>query len=62
MRSVVRLVTAVACALGVGVVVVPSGIEGSGQPVAGIQGTGLVVVALPAGHCRGSVASVPNGC
>ncbi|MEV6874675.1 hypothetical protein [Amycolatopsis sp. NPDC051128] len=45
-----RFMTAMACALSLGVVMVPSGIEGSGRTVAGIQGSGLAVVALPAGR------------
>ncbi len=50
MRNVRLFVTAVACALSLGVVMVPAGIEGSGQPMAGIQGSGVIVVALPAGR------------
>lgn len=40
--SVRRLVVALACALSLGVVVLPAGIQGTGEPVAGIQGSGLV--------------------
>jgi hypothetical protein len=40
--SVRRLVVALACALSLGVVVLPAGIQGTGVPVAGIQGSGLV--------------------
>jgi hypothetical protein len=40
-----RLTVALACALSLGIVVLPAGIEGSGQPVAGIQGSGKIVVA-----------------
>ena len=39
-----RLVVAVACALSLGVVVLPAGIQGTGQPIAGIQGSGIVSV------------------
>jgi hypothetical protein len=50
MRSVRLLITAMACALSLGVVMLPAGIQGSGQPVAGIQGTGAVVVAPQTGN------------
>ena len=40
--SVRRAIVALACALSLGVVVLPAGIQGSGVPVAGIQGTGIV--------------------
>ena len=44
MRNLRRFVTAVACALSLGAVLVVSGIEGSGHPVAGIQGSGVIVL------------------
>lgn len=50
MRNVRLFITAVACALSLGTVMVPAGIQGSGQPIAGIQGTGVIVMALPAGR------------
>jgi hypothetical protein len=37
-----RIVVAVTCALSLGLVVLPAGIQGTGQPVAGIQGSGVV--------------------
>ncbi|HTI26108.1 MAG TPA: hypothetical protein VL652_34285 [Kutzneria sp.] len=45
MRSVRLFVTAVALALSLGAVMVPAGIQGSGHPMAGIQGTGSIVAA-----------------
>jgi hypothetical protein len=48
MRNVRLFVTAVAFALSLGAVMLPAGIEGSGHPMAGIQGTGAIVAALPA--------------
>lgn len=39
-----RLVAALAIAFSLGIVVLPAGIQGSGQPIAGIQGTGLYTV------------------
>ncbi|MFD1052127.1 hypothetical protein ACFQ1S_44420, partial [Kibdelosporangium lantanae] len=47
MRNLRRLVTAAACALSLGAVLVVTGIEGSGQPVAGIQGSGVIEQAFP---------------
>lgn len=43
MRRVRLFVTAMACALSLGAVMAPAGIEGSGHPLAGIQGTGVIV-------------------
>ena len=45
MRNVRLFVTAVAFALSLGAVMLPAGIEGSGHPVAGIQGSGVIVAA-----------------
>jgi hypothetical protein len=45
MRTVRLLITAMTCALSLGIVMLPAGIQGSGQPLAGIQGTGVVQVA-----------------
>jgi hypothetical protein len=50
MTRVARFVLMVACALNLGIVVLPAGIEGSGHPVAGIQGSGKIVVALAPGN------------
>jgi hypothetical protein len=47
MRNVRRFVTAMVCALSLGAVLVTAGIEGTGQPVAGIQGSGVIVLASP---------------
>jgi hypothetical protein len=44
MSTVRRLAAAIAFVLSVGVVMLPAGIEGSGAPIAGIQGSGVVVV------------------
>ena len=43
MRHLRLFVMAMACALSLGLVMVPAGIQGSGHPVAGIQGTGVSV-------------------
>jgi hypothetical protein len=62
MTRLARGVLAVGCALSLGIVVLPAGIEGSGHPVAGIQGSGKIVVASAPGdasrascwHCHES--------
>jgi hypothetical protein len=48
MRNVRLFVTAVALALSVGTVMLPSGIQGTGHPMAGIEGSGAIVAASPA--------------
>lgn len=45
MRRVRMLVVMMTCALSLGVVMLPTGIEGSGRPIAGIQGSGLIIKA-----------------
>jgi hypothetical protein len=47
MRTVRLFITAMTCALSLGIVMLPAGIQGTGQPVAGIQGTGVVQLAPP---------------
>lgn len=39
-----RLVAALAIAFSLGVMVLPAGIQGTGAPIAGIQGSGLETV------------------
>ena len=58
MRNVRLFVTAVALALSLGAVMLPAGIQGSGHPMAGIQGTGSIVAAPSAAddHKSGSAA------
>jgi hypothetical protein len=46
MRNVRLVVAAMASVLSLGLVVLPAGIQGSGHPVAGIQGTGVSVAVV----------------